>query len=266
MNAERIAMQVWTVRDQQDVDPTSTLHRIAEIGYPAVELVYSRTGGLSHDRQRTICDEVGLRVAAMHCFYDDLDAGPEHVAEAAQALGTHYVVCAWMDAEQRRSAATYQAAADVFESAGGRLAELGLQLGYHHHDFELALVEGRRGIDYLWDVDPALLVAEVDTYWVHEAGLDVVDYLQGLGDRAVLLHCKDRAPSDERPLGPEGEGLARFNCEVGEGVINFPPILAAAASAQWLVTEQDFSDGDPFTAAETSLHNLRQILAGTPPA
>jgi sugar phosphate isomerase/epimerase len=261
MPDDRIALQLWTVREQYDAEPERSLERVAAIGYPAIELVYSRTGGLSHARQRAVCDGLGLRVPAMHCFFNDVEHGSEGVAEAALTLGADHVVCSWMDPEHRRSAASYRAAAAVLAEVGTALLAQGLQLGYHHHDFELADVEGRRGIDYLWDVDANLLKAEVDTYWVHEAGLDVVAYLESLGERNVILHCKDRMRPGGEPLAPEGEGLARYNCEVGEGVLDFAPILAAARGAQWFVTEQDFSAGDPFVAAETSLRNLERMLA-----
>ncbi len=263
---ENIALQLWTVREKFDADAAGVLSRVAEIGYPAIELVYGRTGGLAHARQREICDDVGLRIAAMHCFFNEIEDELGGLIEAAQVLGVEHVVCSWMDPEHRASADSYRAAAEVLAGAGARMRERGLQLAYHHHDFELADVEGRRGIDYLWDVDADLLKAEVDTYWVHVAGLDVVEYLDSLGDRLALLHCKDRMRPGEQPLSQPGEGLALYNREVGEGVIDFPPILAAASHARWLITEQDFSAGDPFDAAATSLRNLRRMLATAAPA
>jgi sugar phosphate isomerase/epimerase len=266
MPDERIALQLWTVREQYDIDPARVLRRVADIGYSAIELVYSRTGGLTHGRQKEICDDVGLQVAALHCFFNEIEDELDGLIRAAEALGVADVVCSWMDPEHRQTAASYRAAAEVLAAAGARLREHGKQLGYHHHDFELADVEGRRGIDYLWDVDADLLKAEVDTYWVDLAGLDVVDYIESLGDRVVLLHCKDRMRPEEEPLSSEGEGLARYNREVGEGVIDFPPVLAAASHVRWMITEQDFSVGDPFEAAATSLRNLQRMLGAAAPA
>ncbi len=237
---------------------------MAEIGYPAIELVYGRTGGLTHSRQKKTCDEIGLRVVALHCFFDEIEDQLDPLIEAAEQYEVEYVVCAWMDPKHRASAASYRSAADALGAAGARMQTRGLQLAYHHHDFELADVDGRRGIDYIWDVDAELLKAEVDTYWVHVAGLDIVDYLHALGDRLALLHCKDRMHPNEQPLSPPGEGLARYNREVGEGLIDFPPILVAAARARWLITEQDFS-ADPFEAAATSLRNLRRMIAAAVP-
>lgn len=260
---ENIALQLWTVRAKYDSDPSRVLHMVAEIGYPAIELVYGRTGGLTPAHQKKICDDVGLEVPAMHCFFDELEDQLDGLIEAGKEFGVEHIVCSWIDPEHRVSAASYQLAAEVLASAGARMRDEGLQLAYHHHDFELADVEGRRGIDYLWDVDVDLLKAEVDTYWVHIAGLDVVEYLIAVGDRLALLHCKDRMHPGEPPLSAPGEGLARYNREVGEGVIDFPPILAAASRARWLITEQDFTAGDPFDAAATSLHNLRRILAAS---
>ena len=101
-----------------------------------------------------------------------------------------------------------------------------MQLAYHHHDFELRPVAGRSGLDVILErVDPQLLQVEADVYWMHAAGLDPVAYLGELGDRVTLLHCKDAGPPGMQPVVEPEEGLAVFNTEVGEGVLDFPAIL-----------------------------------------
>ena len=263
---EPVALQLWTVRELYDHDPRGVIARVAELGYPAMEMVYSRTGGLTHAEQRAALDGSGLRASAMHCFFEELEAEPERVMDAAEAFGVEHVVCAWVEPERRRDAEGYRALAAALARAGEACRARGLRLAYHHHDFELAEHGGRRGMDWIWDGVPAeLLVAEVDTYWVHVAGLDLVGYLQGLGDRVELLHLKDRLPPGRPALAGEGEGLARWNAEVGEGVIDLPAALAAAPSARWLVTEQDFCPGDPYESARVSLENLRRMRAPAAP-
>jgi sugar phosphate isomerase/epimerase len=257
-----VALQIWSVRDAYDADPAGTVRRIAEMGYPGVEMVYGRTGGMTHDAQRALLDEVELRAAAMHCFGQDLDEDLQGVMDAADTFGVEEVVCAWVDPDRRDSEAAFRALADQLHEVGVRMRERGLQLCYHHHDFELAEVApGVRGMDLLWEGVPAdLLKAEVDVYWVYAAGLDIPAYLEGLGERCVLLHVKDHLPDGAPPLSEPGEGLARFNTEIGAGVIDIPAALAAAPHARWVVVEQDFSSGDPFDSARISLANLRGLL------
>jgi len=259
----RIALQLWTVRDAYDRDPRAVLGRVAGLGYRAMELVYSRTGGLTHAEQREALDALGLSTASLHCFLDELEDDLDGVLTAADALDAGHVVLAWVPPERRRDAADFRSLADVLTAAGERCAAAGRPLAYHFHDFELAEHDGKRGMDWIFDaVDPAVLAAEVDVYWVDVAGLDPVAYLEQIGERCVLLHCKDRAPAGAAPLVEPGEGLAVFNAEVGEGVLDFPAILAAAPHARWLVTEQDFSAGDPFESARCSLVNLEALARG----
>ena len=262
MSAPGLALQLWSVREQHDVDPRGVLAGVAELGYEALEVVFSRRGGLSVGEHRAALDEVGLRACALHCFFDELEEQLPAVMEAARTWGTDTVVCSWVDPDRRRDGDDYRALARALAHAGERCREEGLRLAYHHHDFELARIDGRPAMDLIWDaVDPGLLLAEVDTYWVAVAGMDPVAYLRRLGDRCVLLHCKDLLPEGSEPLAGEGEGLARLNAEVGAGVIDFPAVLAAAPHAEWLIVEQDFSPGDPFESARQSLAELRRLVA-----
>jgi sugar phosphate isomerase/epimerase len=257
-----IALQMWTVRDAYDADPAGTLSRIAELGYPAVEMVYGCTGGLTPADQRGLLDLAGLRVAAMHCLGGDLDGDLAGVTAAAEAFGTDTVVCAWVAPERRGSREAFQALAADLAVVGRTLRERGLRLCYHHHDFELAEVApGVRGLDVLFDEVPAeLMQAEVDVYWVHAAGLDVVSYLESLGDRCALLHLKDHLAEGAEPLAAAGEGAARFTGEIGTGILDIAGAIRAAPGARWLIVEQDFTAGDPFESAGVSLVNLRRLL------
>jgi len=262
MTPPGIALQLWTVRERYDTEPDEVLARVAEMGYPAVETVYSRTGGRTHEAQREALDRHGLAAPSMHAFIDELEDDLDGVIGAARAQGAEYVVCAWVGPERRQTAADYQDLARSLAGIGERCRDAGLQLCYHHHDFELAEAGGRRGMEWIWEgVDAELLKAEVDVYWVDVAGLDPVAYLQALGERCVLLHCKDRARPGTPPLAGAGEGLASENAEVGAGVLDFPALLAAAPHARWLVTEQDFSAGDPLDSAEVSLRAVQRLLA-----
>jgi len=90
---------------------------------------------------------------------------------------------------------------------------------------------------------------EIDTYWVQFGGGDPVDYINRLKGRVPVLHLKDMAPGEER----------RF-AEIGEGILDWPAILAAseAAGTEWLCVEQDNCyDRDPLDSAKISLTNLR---------
>jgi sugar phosphate isomerase/epimerase len=130
-----------------------------------------------------------------------------------------------------------------------------VSLAYHHHDFEVREIEGSSGLRTICaSVDAALLSIEVDVYWLHAAEEDPVSYLAWLGDRCLLLHLKDHLGSNARPPEVEdNEGVARFNVELGDGVIDLDGVLAATeATAHWYIVEQDLSQ-QPLASARRSM-------------
>ena len=77
-------------------------------------------------------------------------------------------------------------------------------------------------------------------------GADPTAVLTDLGARARFLHVKD-GPADS-PKSPM--------TAVGSGVLDFPPILDAGASAEWHVVELDRCATDMFEAIEQSYRHL----------
>jgi sugar phosphate isomerase/epimerase len=93
--------------------------------------------------------------------------------------------------------------------------------------------------------DPRNVVFQLDLYWAVNGGADPIDVIERYGDRIQLFHVKDMAA---------GAFPGRIEI-VGEGVIDFPAIFAAAGSGiRYYVVEHDprFGDPtfDPFEAAE----------------
>ena len=259
-----VALQLWTVREEHDADPAGVLAEVARIGYDGVEVVNGRRGGLAAAAYRRALDAAGLRACGLHALLDELDDDLDAVLETARTLGTRDVVCAWVPPERRGTRERYLALAELLAGLGQRCRSAGVRLHYHHHDFELAPLDGRCGLDLLWEtVDAELLYAEIDTYWAAVAGVDPAAYVAALGPRCLLLHVKDLLPPGRAPLAPEGEGLARLNAEVGTGVLDLPGVIAAARSVEWLVVEQDFAARSALESARVGHDNLRALHAGS---
>ena len=59
----------------------------------------------------------------------------------------------------------------LFKKIGAACKEQGLQFCYHNHAFDFQTLDGRSGMDILFeDTDPKLVQVEVDTYWVQVRG------------------------------------------------------------------------------------------------
>ena len=213
------------------------LDAIRSYGYGAVEPYDVLT---DPEAQRADLDEAGLAVCAVHAkaLGEDADA----FLDGATTVGADTVIVPWAPPERFADADAIGALARELNEGAARAAGRGLRFGYHNHAFELAVVDGRTGLEALADaLDPAVLL-EVDTYWAAVGGQDVPALLGRLGDRVRYLHVKDGPVTKDDPM-----------TAVGGGRMPVADILAASPSAEWHVVELDRCATDVLTAVRDSL-------------
>jgi sugar phosphate isomerase/epimerase len=240
-----IAVQLYTLRDACAADFGAALSRVAQIGFRAVELAGLQ--GRTPKEVRKLLDDRKLKPVSSHTGFEQLRDRFDSVLEEADALGHHFIVCPYLDEKLRQDAAGYRAVARVLQNAGEKLADEGLQLCYHHHDFEFKKFDGRSGIEWLLDATaPETVKLQVDTYWVHAGGEDPAEFIRKLHKRCPIIHLKDRAPDGSF-------------AEVGSGTFDFDAILAAAkgVGAAAVIVEQDSCPRDPFDCIAVSLKYLK---------
>jgi sugar phosphate isomerase/epimerase len=102
--------------------------------------------------------------------------------------------------------------------------------------------DGRYALDVMLEAAPSLR-SQLDLYWVAYGGADPVEVLGRIGKRVILAHVKDGL------LG----GDAHFTA-AGCGQVNLPAAIGALdpAVVEWLIVEQDQSDGDMLADVQTS--------------
>ena len=125
----------------------------------------------------------------------------------------------------------------------------------HNHDIEFEMSFGDQTVfDILMaNTDPKNVVFQLDLYWATNGGgiENPLEVIERYGNRIQLFHVKDMAA---------GPFPGRIEI-VGEGIIDFPEIFAAAGgSTKYYVVEHDprFGDPtfDPFEAAEKGFDYL----------
>ena len=155
---------------------------------------------------------------------------------------------------------------------GGVAKKLGMTLLYHNHDFEFIKLDGKYGLDVMYDTIPAeLLQTELDMCWVNVGGEEPASYLRKYSGRAPVLHLKDfyGEKSDDmyeligmESAAPKRPGNFEFR-PVGSGLQDFPAILEAAkdAGVTWVVVEQDNPSMGltPLASIEKSRQYLKSI-------
>lgn len=254
MNISQVAIQLFTLRDFCKTAPelAETARRVREIGYQAVQI--SGVGPIPEDELVRIFKNEGLRICATHepsdRILNDTDAVIDRLGKLECRL-TAYPHPSGIDLGDAEQIAMLIRKLDI---AGAKLREAGLVLGYHNHAIEFVKFQGAPVLDAIFaGTKPENLVAELDTYWVHYGGGDVVDYCRKMRGRLPFIHLKD--------YGFALKGSHHF-CEIGNGTLPFKKIIAEAENSgcEWFIVEQDTCPGDPFDSIRTSFDYIQSNL------
>jgi sugar phosphate isomerase/epimerase len=245
-----LGAQLYTVREFTKTLPdiAATLKKVAEIGYKAIQI--SGFGPVEAKEVGRLVQDNGLIVAATHMpwggFLNDL----EGVIASHKLWGCSHAAIGGLPAEYY-SLEGLQRFLDELPPIAETLEKVGMDFSYHNHNHELARFGGKTWLAQLYDrASPRHLKAELDVYWVQAGGGDPAYWVNRCAGREPLLHLKDMA------VGPNRE---QRMAEIGEGNLNWPSILQAAAAGgvQWYLVEQDDCYGrDPFESLAISYRNL----------
>jgi sugar phosphate isomerase/epimerase len=253
-----IGLMLYTVRKECARDFEGTLRAVAALGYEGIEV--SELHGHPVSSVRRWLDSYGLRVAGMHASLTAMETELPVLADDCAGLGTNRLLLSWVGPPENREAAKRTAAR--LTELGREAGSLGLQLGFHNHFDELRRLEdGGTFLDELLASGEVFL--EIDLGWAWIAGLDVGALLERARGRCPLAHVKDFATREAR-RGTGGELTFDFR-PVGDGAVPYDYILPAALASgvEWLLVEQDETEGSALDAAARSLEQIRAIVASS---
>ena len=253
MNMPVAGAQLYTVREfcKTIKDVATTLEKVKAIGYTAVQV--SGFGPVDPKDVDKLLDQTGVVCAGTHVswnrYLDELDA----VIEEHQMWKCSHAGIGGLPGEYR-DADGIKRFLDEFGPVGAKLKAAGMDFSYHNHNHELVKLNGKTWLAALYEqADPAVLKAEIDTYWIQAGGGDPEAWVRKVAGRIPLLHVKDMCITPEREV--------RF-AEIGEGNLNWPAIMDAAkdAGVEYCLVEQDLCYGrDPFESLAISYRNLKAM-------
>ena len=210
-----------------------------------------------------------LEPAALSCSRLDLHPAGLSTGETQfrgyaaflQKLGGRYLQV--MDGGRPNVNYTNQEIASLGErmNALGKIGrEYGLTMGYHPHFGTLG--ETREGLGRVLaatDPDDVKLIADVAHLTL--GGSDPAEVIRTYHDRLVLLHFKDLR-KNIAAQARQNRDLVRHSkyhfCEIGKGVVDFPPILAELRklpAPYWIIVELDAYEPPPGGPAESARIN-----------
>jgi len=266
-NHKYIGLQLYTVRDAMQKDPSATLAQVSKIGYNSVEgATYTGSQkfyGMEAAGFSRVLKQNGLVMPSSHYRLGEEKTNGETVkgtlmtdwdkaVDDAAAVGVKYMVCAYLSDSERGGLDHYKKVAEQLNKAGGRCKKSGIQLCYHNHNFEFVKQDNKFPYDVLLDdTDKNLVKMEMDIYWVTKANQDPIALINKHPGRFPLWHVKDMDKTAEHSFA-----------EVGNGSIDFKKIFKYAdkAGLKYFFVEQDKTPGDPMNSITQSISYIKKNL------
>ena len=227
-----------SIRPSLRKDPDRVLHDLTAIGYKAVE-GYSRLETIA---LAPLLRQAGLAIRSSECetplvtadwqYYPELKRLP--VSEAIDSLknaGAEYFIMGDISSGARGDGDDfYRRTADRMNDVGQACRKSGLKFVWQIQGFHFQGKPGLRPIDILHDrLDAKVTLMELDVFRVSLAGHDPAEMLKQWKGRVAVVRLIDKTKGTRGQFDDAVEQGAYSN--LGEGVLDFPAILKAAASA-----------------------------------
>ena len=250
--SKKTGLALYTIRDEMSKDPIATLARAAEIGYNWVELADYRDRkfyGFQPKEFGKLVRKSGMVPLSTHCQVrpENEDQTIEDTAEA----GIKYLILPSLPGEWMDSVDSFRRNAEYFNKVGEKCRKSGLKFGFHNHQAEFKEINGTVPYDILLEgTDPKLVIFEIDLAWITAAGKDPLAYFSKYPGRFEVWHMKD--------LSPE-----KNDATLGEGIIDFKPILAKAKTAgmrYWFLEQDTCRTHTPMESIEISRNYYLKTL------
>lgn len=225
------------------------LHKIADMGYDGVEMFLYN--GMPAEELEAVLKECGLEAIGTHVHKPRWDADTQGEISYAVKAQIPYLVYPWIDPELRTEE-FYRKLPEYLRELAKRCGEHGVKLQYHNHAFEFEKLGQKTVMDYLLEAEESFDF-ELDTFWAHYAGVNVIEYMEKLGDRVKMIHIKDYLKvEDGKPSC----------CAIGTGNMDNIEIIryAREKGKEWLIVELDNSPLNPLESARISIDYIKKVL------
>ncbi len=223
--------------------------------------------GKSAAEFKQVTGHYGIRVPSMHTDLYTLEGNIGALAEAANTLGTKYIVLPSIPDYERTSLDAYKRMAERFNTIGANAKAEGIRFAYHNHGYGLVPdASGITPIDLIFEgTDPSLVFFEMDLFWMVAGRASPAAMLTKHSGRFKMLHIKDMKTlthfSGDGSTPDQWMELFPQLVAAGEGVIPIKEIIKTASEngVEHYFIEHDFAP-DPIKnigSAATYLKSLR---------
>ncbi len=179
-------LQLYSIRDITKENLKDALRRVSEMGYTHVE--FAGFFGHSAENVKAWLDEYGLKVSGTHTGCDAIT--PDAIAQTIayhKGIGCTDLI---VPGARYSTPEELEYTIELLNYAEKRLAEEGITLGYHNHSKEFYKTPfGKVAQEEI--IARTGVHLEIDTFWLFNAGVDPVPYLEAHKNRIHVIHLKD---------------------------------------------------------------------------
>jgi sugar phosphate isomerase/epimerase len=254
-----VGIELYSVRNEMTKDTLGTVRAIAKMGYQVVEFYgpyYAWTTDFAKD-VRKLMDDAGIRCNSTHNDARNFsEAGIGKAIELNGIIGSRYVVMA--SAGRVNGLDGWKGVAETLSKAMEKLRPAGLSAGYHNHQAEFRMVDGKRPVEVIAANTPKDFMMQFDVGTCVEVGEDPIAWIHANPGRIRSLHLKDWAAS------VEGDKEKGYRVLFGEGQAPWTKIFDAAekvGGAEYYLIEQEGSRFPELETAEKCLANYKKMRA-----
>ena len=254
-----VGLELYSVRGELTKDLPATVTAVAKMGYQVVEF-FAPYYQWTEDYAKTVrklMDDLGIRCNSTHNngLTSFTDPGMQKAIDLNKILGAKFIVMA--SAGRVNGIDGWKALGDTLTAASEKLKAAGLRAGYHNHQAEFQLLEGKRPIEVLAANTPKEFMLQFDVGTCVEVGYDPVAWIKANPGRIYSVHCKDWAPGTVA----DDKG---YRVLFGEGVCPWPKIFEAAESVggvEYYLIEQEGSRFPELDTAQRCIDTWKKMRA-----
>jgi sugar phosphate isomerase/epimerase len=248
-----IGLELYSVRNDLEKDLMGTVRKVAKMGYECVEFYspyYQWTTDYAKQVRKEL-DNLGIRCHSTH--NDSNSFTPNGIGKAIELnriLGSRNIVMAHPG--EVSSLDQWKQVADTLNKASQILAKEGMRAGYHNHDAEWKLVDGKMPLELLAANTDKNVKLQLDVGTCLETGNDPVAWIEKNPGRIGSMHCKEWSPQKG------------YSVLLGEGSGQWKKIFAAAeqkGGIEFYLIEQEGSEYSEEETARRCLAAYRKLRA-----
>lgn len=249
-----IGIQLSSVQPymQTEADVRASLYRLADMGYRAVQLQWTgeavRPAFLAD-----VLKECGMSAVSVQDYSHVILEDTDRFLRLADACRFGDITVSGVP-ETERTKEGVRAFAQRLTVLHDRLRKEGITLSFHPRWQELVPIEDISVLAMLLAESDETLRVLPDVNHIIRAGLDAPAFLASYAGRIDMLHCKDMRDASR---------VSSHLTVVGQGCVDWPPILSAARTAgvRYAFVEQENWDNDAFDCMRESRRYLDALLA-----